>query len=300
MAQQGLQSDQERPCSMCFDLLKEPVVSPCGHSYCMNCIKSHCDEENQKETHSCPQCRQVFMPRPVLEENTDLVEQPKTERQAAPGPVVKTAAVSDKVQGSLHEDHTKMSPTDTEVDSEEEPKTRAEFLKYSCEITLDPNTANARLMLSEGNRKATNMEEDLVRPSHPNRFVDGSLVLSKESLTGRHYWEVERSGGAVSVAVAYNDVSRRGTESTFGCNYKSWALDFFDSRYVVRHMYIQAAKPHPMSSRVGVYLDHRAGILSFYSVSETMSLLHRVQTTFTQPLYAGLWVHGHNSAAVMC
>ncbi|KAI3374195.1 hypothetical protein L3Q82_006059 [Scortum barcoo] len=45
----------------------------------------------------------------------------------------------------------------------------------------------------------------------------------------------------------------------------------------------------PRSSRVGVYLDHRAGILSFYSISETMTLLHRVQTTFTQPLYAGLW-----------
>ena len=44
----------------------------------------------------------------------------------------------------------------------------------------------------------------------------------------------------------------------------------------------------PRSSRVGVYLDHRAGILSFYSVSETMTLLHRVQTTFTQPLHAGV------------
>ncbi len=32
------------------------------------------------------------------------------------------------------------------------------------------------------------------------------------------------------------------------------------------------------------------GILSFYSVSETMTLLHRVQTTFTQPLHAGLHV----------
>ncbi|PWA23285.1 hypothetical protein CCH79_00021028, partial [Gambusia affinis] len=44
----------------------------------------------------------------------------------------------------------------------------------------------------------------------------------------------------------------------------------------------------PVSSRVGVYLDHRAGILSFYSVSETMTLLHRVQTRFTEPLLAGV------------
>ncbi|CAB1413068.1 unnamed protein product [Pleuronectes platessa] len=45
------------------------------------------------------------------------------------------------------------------------------------------------------------------------------------------------------------------------------------------------------SHRVGVYLDHSAGVLSFYSVSDTMTLLHRVQTTFTQPLYAGVWVY---------
>ncbi len=187
-----------------------------------------------------------------------------------------------------------MLSTEPEVDALEEPNTRAEFLQYSCEITPDPNTANKSLLLSEGNRKASNMEEDQVYPSHPDRFIDGSLVLSKESLTGRHYWEVERSGGAVSVAVAYKDISRTGTES------ESWALDCSDSRYVGRHMYITAANPHPMSSTVGVYLDHWAGILSFYSVSETMTLLHRVQTTFTQPLYAGLWVHGHKSAAVVC
>uniref|UniRef100_A0A0E9Y1R6 B30.2/SPRY domain-containing protein n=2 Tax=Anguilla anguilla TaxID=7936 RepID=A0A0E9Y1R6_ANGAN len=40
-----------------------------------------------------------------------------------------------------------------------------------------------------------------------------------------------------------------------------------------------------------MYLDHRAGTLSFYSVSDTMTLLHRVQTTFTQPLYPGFAVN---------
>lgn len=182
---------------------------------------------------------------------------------------------------------------------EEEPKTRADFFKYSCEITLDPNTANTSLMLSDGNRTATNMEDHQEYPDHPDRFKDSSLVMGQESLTGRHYFEVERSG-SVSVAVSYKDVPRTGTESIFGFNYKSWALDCFDSRFVVRHVYIQAARPHPMTSRVGLYLDHRAGVLSFYSVSETMELLHRVQTTFTEPLYAGLWVHGHKASAVLC
>ncbi|KAK7895578.1 hypothetical protein WMY93_020903 [Mugilogobius chulae] len=54
---------------------------------------------------------------------------------------------------------------------------------------------------------------------------------------------------------------------------------------------VQSQVSGPVSSRIGVYLDHSAGVLSFYSVSEsTMSLLHREQTTFTKPLYTGVYI----------
>ncbi|XP_062271222.1 tripartite motif-containing protein 16-like [Scomber scombrus] len=204
-----------------------------------------------------------------------------------------TAAVSelrDKLQDILRDEWTNISLAVTEVDVLlSEPKTRDGFLRYSREITLDPNTVNTKLLLSEGNRKVTWTLQPQSYSSHTDRFTDHPLVLSRESLTGCCYWEVEwRGGWGVQVAVAYKNISRAGSESLFGHNDKSWSLHCFTDRYVFYFNNIKTPVSGPGSSRVGVYLDHRAGILSFYSVSETMTLLHRVQTTFTQPLYAGL------------
>ncbi|XP_029975793.1 tripartite motif-containing protein 16-like [Salarias fasciatus] len=175
-----------------------------------------------------------------------------------------------------------------------QPESRADFLQYSQQITLDPNSVSRELNLSDGDRKVTSAEEVQPYSDHPDRFTGCPQVLSRESLTGRRYWEVERRGG-VAVAVTYKNISRAGggEECVFGCNDKSWALYCDSDSFSFYHNDIDTPVSDPQPSRVGVYLDHRAGILSFYSVSETMTLLHRVQTSFTQPLHAGVYVYGN-------
>ncbi|KAM4564390.1 tripartite motif-containing protein 16-like [Fundulus diaphanus] len=215
-----------------------------------------------------------------------------------------TAAVSElreKLEDILRETGKNISLKVTEVDvllSEPGPKSRDDLLTYSQEITLDPNTTNRFLLLSEENRKVTRMNQQQSYPDHRDRFFDYNQILSRESLTGRCYWEVEWRG-RVNVAVSYKNISRAGRpdECRFGFNDKSWSLFCYRDSCAFYHNYIQTPVSGPVSSRIGVYLDHRAGILSFYSVSETMTLLHRVQTTFTQPLYAGVCVDYVGSSA---
>ncbi|XP_008300622.1 tripartite motif-containing protein 16-like [Stegastes partitus] len=204
-----------------------------------------------------------------------------------------TAAVEelrDQLQDVLRDAWTNISLAITEVDVLlSEPTTRDGFLKYSREITLDPNTAHRHLLFSDGNRKVTFMDQPQSHSDHPDRFT-WCQVLSKESLTGRCYWEVERRGRRVFVAVAYKNISRKGdiNECLFGLNDKSWALVCYTNSYKFLYNKTKTLVSGDPSSRVGVYLDHRAGVLSFYSVSDTMTLLHRVQTSFTQPLHAGV------------
>ncbi|XP_060935574.1 tripartite motif-containing protein 16-like [Limanda limanda] len=221
-----------------------------------------------------------------------------------------TAAVSQvigRLQDILSETETEILQIVSQVDvllRQPEPETRADFLIYSQEITMDPNTVNTHLLLSEGNRKATWMSEVQSYSDHPDRFTYWRQVLSRESLTGRCYWEVEVKvgGGGVHEAVAYKNISREGHshECIFGFNDTSWALSCYGNSYNFRYNSIETPVSGPTSSRVGVYLDHSAGVLSFYSVSDTMTLLHRVQTTFTQPLYAGVRVCYVGDTAEFC
>ncbi|XP_036418408.1 ribonuclease inhibitor-like [Colossoma macropomum] len=184
-----------------------------------------------------------------------------------------------------------------------ENRIKAGLKKYSCEVTLDPNTAHRELSLSDGNRKVLNVWEDHSYPDHPERFDGWEQVLCRESLTGRCYWEAEWSGG-FDIAVTYKSISRKGgsTDCVFGRNVKSWILSCSNNSYSVWHNYIStelSARPSS-SETVGVYLDCPAGSLSFYSIStDKLTHLHTFNTTFTEPLCAGFRVWDYGSSVCL-
>ncbi|XP_026041433.1 NACHT, LRR and PYD domains-containing protein 12-like [Astatotilapia calliptera] len=163
--------------------------------------------------------------------------------------------------------------------------------KYSCQLTIDTNTVNRKLKLSDNNRKVRHVEEVQSYPDHPDRFDVHPQLLCSNGLTGRCYWEVEWRGD-VSISVSYSKIGRKGNSADclFGWNDQSWNLECsaLGPLYVRHNNRKTSILPSSVSNRVAIYVDCPAGTLSFYSVSsDTLIHLHTFNTTFTQTLYPG-------------
>ncbi|XP_034743679.1 E3 ubiquitin/ISG15 ligase TRIM25-like [Etheostoma cragini] len=196
----------------------------------------------------------------------------------------------------------KTKVNDTDVPFNSEPKTRADFLQYHNDVTLDLDTANPYLSFFDGQREVTTRSEPQPYPENPHRFTSWAQVLCRAGMAGRCYWEVEWAGnGGVSIGVCYKSLGRSGggSDCKLGHNSKSWSLDCSYSVCSFQHNKESLTIATQCCNRIGVYLDFRGGTLSFYNVSDTMVLLHKVKTTFTQPVYPGFWV-GLSSTLRLC
>ncbi|XP_055767210.1 protein NLRC3-like isoform X1 [Salvelinus fontinalis] len=189
------------------------------------------------------------------------------------------------------------------VDHGGECRLKSGLRKYACHLTLDPDTANPHLVLSEGNRKVKRVKEEQHYEDHPDRFDYHPQVLCREGLSGcRYYWEVERDGSMAVIGVVYKGMKRKRDEgdSRIGHNRESWSLVCSHRGYQFYHAGVNRIIPGPVSNRVGVYLDWPAGTLSFYSVSSsgTLTHLYTEHTTFPEPLYPGFGVASSSVTSV--
>uniref|UniRef100_A0A671PDC1 E3 ubiquitin/ISG15 ligase TRIM25-like n=1 Tax=Sinocyclocheilus anshuiensis TaxID=1608454 RepID=A0A671PDC1_9TELE len=140
----------------------------------------------------------------------------------------------------------------------------------------------AKKLTECSNRVITNTDKVQSYPRHPDRFDYWDQVLCRESvlemMVFMYQCHIRASAGRDGVK-----------ECLFGNNDQSWSLICSHTSYSFKHNNIRTRIPlKSISSRIGVFVDHSAGTLSFYNVSDTMSLIHA--TTFTQPLYPGFSV----------
>ncbi|XP_068121828.1 E3 ubiquitin-protein ligase TRIM39-like [Hyperolius riggenbachi] len=162
-----------------------------------------------------------------------------------------------------------------------------------ADIFLDVNTAGNNLHISADRKTASWSDRNQNHPETPERFQDHCQVLSSQRFSsGRHYWEVDVGGSAMwAVGLSYPSVARRGGQSWFGMNNKSWGLYRNGNQYAVVYdnKEIPLANKIP-SDRVRIYLDYEAGQISFYAPCDPIRHLHTFISIFTEPLHAGLLV----------
>ncbi|XP_061561282.1 tripartite motif-containing protein 16 [Phycodurus eques] len=184
-----------------------------------------------------------------------------------------------------------------------EPVTRADFLKYGAQVSFDADTAHVFLRLTEENRKVTNTTPwQHSYPDLPERFRDWRQVLAAESFyLGRHYFEADIGGEGTHVGLAYKSIQRKGGDSRScitGNNF-SWCLHWNGRNFSAWHSGVETPLSVRKFTRVGVYVDSARGLLAFYGVDEVMTLIHRYEAEFLEPLYPAFWLSKKENVVVL-
>uniref|UniRef100_A0A8C0J8E8 B30.2/SPRY domain-containing protein n=1 Tax=Chelonoidis abingdonii TaxID=106734 RepID=A0A8C0J8E8_CHEAB len=171
------------------------------------------------------------------------------------------------------------------------------------DVTLDPDTAQPKLVLSEDRKHVRYRDEEEALPDNPERFDTYPEVLGAEGFAGgRCYWEVEVGDKTDwMLGVCRDSVSRKG-QNDVSLEDGYWAVWLRDGEY---EAVTSPSTPLPVSarpSRVGIFLDYEAGEVSFYNVTDR-SHLYTFTDTFSGKLrpyfYPGHNAGGTNAAPLI-
>ncbi|XP_078497922.1 E3 ubiquitin-protein ligase TRIM39-like [Lissotriton helveticus] len=158
---------------------------------------------------------------------------------------------------------------------------------YKVMVTLDPETAHPRLLLSEGLKRVRRTETVQRLPDTSKRFTNYRCVLGSSGFTsGRHYWEVQllQEGRVWLVGVAAESVNRKG-DFIWSPEGGVWAVRRWEGNYKALTSPQTSLSPSEKPLKLGVYLDYEGGWLSLYN-ADSMELLYTFpQAPFTERLY---------------
>ncbi|XP_028991152.1 tripartite motif-containing protein 16 [Betta splendens] len=175
-----------------------------------------------------------------------------------------------------------------------DPVTHADFLKYVANMSFDADTAHKFLRLTEENRKVANTTPwQHPYPDLPERFENWRQVLTTESFyLGRHYFEADISGEGTHIGLTYKSIDRKGTagDSCITGNNFSWCLQWNGRSFSAWHSGVETPLGVGKFTRIGAYVDYKQGLLAFYGVDDKMTLIHRYQAEFREPLYLAVWL----------
>ncbi|XP_073715671.1 E3 ubiquitin-protein ligase TRIM39-like isoform X2 [Misgurnus anguillicaudatus] len=159
--------------------------------------------------------------------------------------------------------------------------------QYAVDVTLDPDTAHPKLILSEDRKQVRHGDIKHELPDNPERFDEYVYVLGKTGFTsGRFYFEVQvKDKTDWDLGVARVSINRKG-DITMTPRDGFWTV-------VLRNENEYWACDDPAVSlslkvkpqKVGVFVDYEEGLVCFYDVESRSHIYSFTAQTFTEKLF---------------
>ncbi|XP_059905041.1 E3 ubiquitin-protein ligase TRIM39-like [Gadus macrocephalus] len=158
--------------------------------------------------------------------------------------------------------------------------------QYEVDLTLDPNTADRHLILSEDGKQVHNGGVRKKLPDNPKRFTKKIHVLTRQSFSsGRFYFEVQvKDKTQWYLGVARESINRK-VEIIVTPENGYWTLFYYKDGLIFIDNPVVRLPLRAELQKVGVFVDYDEGLVSFYDVEARDHLYSATGCTFTEPLY---------------
>uniref|UniRef100_A0A4W6CN55 B30.2/SPRY domain-containing protein n=1 Tax=Lates calcarifer TaxID=8187 RepID=A0A4W6CN55_LATCA len=159
--------------------------------------------------------------------------------------------------------------------------------QYAVDVTLDPDTAHPKLILSDDEKQVKHGDVKKNLPDNPGRFSYCVFVLGKQSFSsGRFYFEVQVKGKTKwTLGVARESIKRRGDIKLSPRNgyWTIWLRNGNEYKANAVPPITLSLKSGP--EKVGVFVDYEEGLVSFYDVDAAALIYSFTGCSFTEKLY---------------
>ncbi|XP_072220184.1 E3 ubiquitin-protein ligase TRIM21-like [Leuresthes tenuis] len=177
--------------------------------------------------------------------------------------------------------------------------------QYAVAVTLDPDTAQPHLILSDDGKQVNHGDVRKNLPNNPERFSDCVYVLGSQSFSsGRFYFEVQVKGKTDwTVGVARESINREGN-ITLSPQKGFWTVWLRNGKeYEANAGSAVELSLQSAPEKVGVFVDYEQGLVSFYDADSAALIYSFTDCRFTQKLHPffcpGLNNGGKNSAPLI-
>ncbi|KAM8750168.1 zinc finger protein RFP-like [Acanthopagrus schlegelii] len=159
--------------------------------------------------------------------------------------------------------------------------------QYAVDVTLDPDTAHPKLILSDDGKQVNCGDVEKNLPDNPERFDSCVCVLANQSFSsGRFYYEVQvKEKTKWTLGVARESINRKGqiTASPQNGHWMIWLRNKNEYKGCADPAVRLSLKHQP--EKVGVFVDYEEGLVSFYDVDAAALIYSFTGCCFTQKLY---------------